>query len=220
MCTDMDGELRKAVVSYKRAAAIGGWSAHLELGEMYRNGEGTAVDVKRAIHHFEIHAKYETDVAHWHLACVYESEQGFIDKNRAMYHFRVASVLGNQEARGKVGDYFVSVAGPRKLSITNDDLQVFLHQIKSHFSQINNCTRNILAPQGYTIADTLDCTLPSQPPEFADVVLPAPVVPRSSSRFFEILSLAYPHPWVIPFSLLFGIFIGTLISYFVYRSTI
>lgn len=115
----------KALVSYKRAKDAGYQFASLYLGEMYRNGEGVAVDTKKSIHHFKISASREMKDAHWNLARIYESEEGYLNEDLALYHFRLAADLGHIGAKEVVGEYFVSVSSPRKLSLTNNELQCF-----------------------------------------------------------------------------------------------
>lgn len=63
--------MRNALVHYKDAVHRGRYSGNLELGEMYHGGEGTAVNMKRAILHFEISAHYDDHEAHWNLGCIY-----------------------------------------------------------------------------------------------------------------------------------------------------
>lgn len=126
----------------------GYWAANLSIGEMYRHGEGVAVNMDKAIHHFEIFAKHENDEGHWNLACIFESEKGNLDENRAFYHYRLAADLGHLEAREVVGEHFVRVSSPRKLSFTNDELQILLREFESKLERSNNCTRTILSLEG------------------------------------------------------------------------
>lgn len=115
---------------------------------MYRNGDGVAVNMKKAIHHFETLAIYERDDAHWHLGRIYKTKG---NRNKStIYHFRCAADLGHQKARTRVGEYFVRVTGPRKLSFTNDELLVFLRKMKSQYSRRRNNTEHILASTGQT----------------------------------------------------------------------
>jgi len=209
---------RKALVAYKRSEACGFWFANNRLGEMYRNGEGVVVNMKKAVHHYEICAKYES-AGHWNLALIYKNEEGYLNKNRALYHFRFAADLGYPFARDVVGEYFVSVSVPRELSFTNDELQVFLRKMKAQFSRGNINTSSILAPQGWP-ADTLDCTLPelgnSQvvPPPTSQPAIAEDTAPVRDGSLFELLTQKYPYWWVVPLCLAVSLFfLGVLASY-------
>lgn len=88
------------------------------------------VNLKKAIHHFEIHAKHDEHSSHWNLACIYVSEEGYVNKDRALYHYRLAADLGNVEAKEVVGEYFVSISIPRRLTFRSDELEIFLKHIR------------------------------------------------------------------------------------------
>lgn len=105
--------------------------ANLIVGKMYRDGEGVAINMKKAVHFLENYTKYDKNEGHWNLAHIYRSEEGYLNENRSFYHFRLAADLGNISAKEDVGEYFVSVSGPRKLCYTNEELQIFLRNIKS-----------------------------------------------------------------------------------------
>jgi len=216
---------RKAFVSYKRAAALGSWPANLSLGEMFRDGEGVAVNMKKAIHHFEVHAKYEKDESHWNLALIYSVEEGYLNKNRAVYHYRLAADLGNLQARQVLGQYCESISGPRKSSFKNKELEMFLRKVKSQFYTRRNNLPNILAPQGLQSMETLDgtisdfansqATIPSSNPSVAvdptSQSEPAKYLPPmravSARSLLEFLGEKYAYWWVLPF----GLFILTVI---------
>lgn len=133
-------------MSFIRAARDAIWGANSFIGEMYRDGEGVAVNIRKSIHHFEIYAKHERDEGHWNLACIYQNEEGYVCKNRALFHFRLAADLSDLNAREVVGGYFVRASGPRKLRFTNDELQEFLRIVETQFSRRNNNTWNHALP--------------------------------------------------------------------------
>jgi len=145
-----------ALELYQRAVEDGSWGANLSLGQMYRGGEGIDVNIGKAIHHFEIYAKYDKDKAHWNLAQIYKCENGFVDEDRALYHFKLAAQLGSTEARDVVSEYFVSVTGPRKLSATPREMQLFIQRMVTIHSCTLNTTRNIIAPQGFEKETTIN----------------------------------------------------------------
>lgn len=194
--------------------------------------------MKNAIQHFETSAEFQSDQAHWNLACIYQSERGYLDDNRALYHFRLAADFGNQEAIGKVGDYIVSVSGPRNLCFTNAELQLFLRKIQSLYSRRKNYTSNILAPNGFSATETLYCprygfgqsraeisyaepTVMEDPSSQHEQSRDIPVSPatRNTSRL-ELLSQRCLNWRMLPLyfviSLFFNLLMGILFSYFFY----
>lgn len=220
---------RKALVSYKRAANNGNWDANSSIGEMYRDEEGVAVNIKKAIYNFDIVTKYESDDGHLNLAFIFPNEQGYLNEDRALYHFRLGAELAIMEATEAIGEYFVSVSGPRKLSLSNDELQVFLRKVNSKFARRSKGMRNIRALEGLPSAVNLDCTavdftsfqtgrtscqLPfredlTPPPDSSQDIPPISSAP--SACFLGVISGKYPYWWVRMISLIFNLFI--FISY-------
>lgn len=97
----IDENKSEALVLYRRALLNGDNHANLYLAEMYKNGEGTEIDVRKAIRHFEQYAKCDKGSGHWNLALIYEN-QGHQNENLALYHLRLAADLGHEEARKKL----------------------------------------------------------------------------------------------------------------------
>jgi len=224
---------RKALVSFKRAVRGGDYSANFDIAEMYRAGEGIPVNLRKAIHHFEIFAKYECETSHYNLACIYQREDGYVNENRALYHFRYAADLGHSEARDIVGDYFVSVSGPHKLSFTANELQVLVRNFAN-----NNKTPHVLAQEGLQSAATLDTAVipdsayPKNDPPFPGTIDDddePPLVPQGSplglalsdARLLEIISQKYPNWWmlvcIIVMSLCSNLFMIIKYFFFLYR---
>lgn len=131
-------------LAYKRAVHAGNWPANEFIGTMYQHGEGVAVNIKKAIHHFEIAAKYEQNVGHWNLGYIFAIQEGYFNDDRLLYHFRMAADLGHMDARQIFGKYYVSGKGAQKLRFTEKELQIFLRKTESHFSRNSNKTRNIM----------------------------------------------------------------------------
>lgn len=223
---------KKALVSYQRSIDAGHWPSNLNIGEMYRKGEGTPVNMKKAIRHFKVLAKYENNESHFNLACIYREEEGYVNDNRALYHFRLAADLGHRRARDVVGEYFVnvSVSGPRRLSFTNNELQLFVQKITTQYSRKNSNARTILASQGLHSMETFDrelsdftnhrAELPSSQPavtQYSNSVLePAgditPPETGLDASILEIMSHRYPYWWLLPFGF-FNILTSILIAY-------
>lgn len=111
---------------------------------MYRDGEGVFVDIGKAIHHFEILVKYNQDAAHWNLACIYESEEGYVSEKCAGYYFQLAADLENKEASEVLVEYFVSGTGPRYFELAyGGELKVFLRKIETLYSRRKSATPNV-----------------------------------------------------------------------------
>lgn len=109
------------------------------------------MNIRKAIRHFKIYAKCEEDTAHWN--------PGYINRSRAPYHFRLAADLGHRKAKKVVGECFVNVSGPQELRFMDDELQVFVRKIKSHFSRRNNEAQYILESPVSLVTETSDFTV-------------------------------------------------------------
>lgn len=163
---------RKALEIFHDLAMDGFWNSNLHLGEMYKNGEGTSISIDRSIQHFENCVKYNDERAHWNLANIYNDEQDYLNKNRAVYHYRLAADLGHTEAIEIVAGYFVRFTGPRKVSSTRAELAFgFLENMYNLYSRRRNNTQNILAPQEYQSGRTWNDRFPLSQEEFADLNL-------------------------------------------------
>eukprot|EP00956_Cyclotella_meneghiniana_P013079 scaffold18734_cov38-Cyclotella_meneghiniana.AAC.2 len=77
---------KKAFKLLQRACELGSAAGHYHLGCSYRLGDGTEIDKKRAIHHFQIAAIMGNMAARYILGSS-EVENG--NYNRAMRHFRL-----------------------------------------------------------------------------------------------------------------------------------
>jgi len=221
---------RKELETYERAVTGGHWPANLDIGIMYAQGKGVAKNIKKAILHFEIHAKYGNVRSHLHLAHLFRSEEGYFNENRAIHHFRFAADLGNMEASQVLGDYFVRSSGPQKLSFTDDELQAFVRNLQALFFGRNNNTRNILDLSGpyeenleWTLNDpgNHQISLSSSKPRVTEY--PYPTSSESAkgflSSFHECISQKYPYWWVfiLSWSLFSNLFLVVFISYSLYR---
>lgn len=103
----------------------GNENSHLDIANMYRNGEGTKLNVKKSIHHFEIGIRHNLVDGNWNPALLYGSEQELNNRNRSVYHHRIAAHLGHSEATEIVAKYFLSATGPRRMSSTPFELAEF-----------------------------------------------------------------------------------------------
>lgn len=139
-------------------------------------------------------------------------------------------VLGDLEARRRVGAYFVSATGPRKLRFTEEELQASLRKIQTRYSRDKNSeNQDILATHGLPPTATLDFNPPdsrdfqaalsfstsldtqnptSQPRSVQDTPLGNAM---HDASIFAFLSRKDPYFWAFPvclrISLLVNIFI-------------
>lgn len=151
-----------------------------------------------------------------------------MNESRALLHYRHVADLGHLEARQIVGGYIVRVARPRKLSYTQEEIQLFLQKMAELFSKRNNNTLNILAPQGFASAAIRDCALsqdrqssvleshttiaPDQPLLLGSTPAETQRVLLSDAKLFSIVSQKYPYWWLFPLS--FALFPVANISIF------
>jgi len=94
-------DLPQAVKLYTKAAELGSTEAHFELGDMYRNGEGTKKSTSKSLYHLKSAAMNGHPGARYLLA-MNEMETGRIDHtevedenaHRAVQHLVIAAKLG------------------------------------------------------------------------------------------------------------------------------
>lgn len=84
----------RAFELYSRAAELGSPEAHYELGNMYRNGKGRDVNLKRARHHYQLGAIGGCLLSRSNLGAL-EASQGNFDV--AMRHFKIAASCGYEK---------------------------------------------------------------------------------------------------------------------------
>lgn len=87
-----EGDVIEAFRHMTKAADLGDAEAHYELAEMYRDGEGVEVDVRKEMKHLEQAAIAGHPQARHNLGCT-EGNNGNV--KRAMKHFIIAASLGD-----------------------------------------------------------------------------------------------------------------------------
>ena len=86
----------KAFKLFLRGVELGSLDAHYHVGFSYYNGHGCEVDVKKALHYFEVAAMKGDENSRYNLA-VLES-----NTKRATKHYMIAARAGHNEAMAKV----------------------------------------------------------------------------------------------------------------------
>ena len=96
---------------YKKAIELGDTQYYYHLGMLYKEGEGVAQDYVKAKECFELAAEkkiphYE-HVSIYEIASLYENGQGVAqDLEKAFELYSKAALLHDDEARGKLGDFY------------------------------------------------------------------------------------------------------------------
>ena len=126
----IEGDYDGAFKQLTRAAELGDFTAHYQLGLMYEAGKGVEKDEKKRVHHLEEAAIGGHPQARHALAC-YEGRNGNI--KRAAKHFIIAANLGYEQSMKALWWHYSDG------SITKEDLDATLrtHQdaIKSMKSE-------------------------------------------------------------------------------------
>jgi len=158
---------------------------------------------------------------------MYQNEQGYLTKNRALYQF------GTFRSERRCRRVFRECSRPSSTEFyeqgattvcTKDQISILPREKQHH-------AKYILAPQGLHPSETLECGLTdsrnlevvhhrSQPDpipseSLGDIPPPAAVL---DIRFYELLSLEYPYWWILPLCLS-HVFVGTSISYYIIITT-
>ena len=119
----------KALELFHRAGALGHAMAYSNIGYAHTYGKGVKVDMKKAIHYYEISAMMGNERARHNLG-IDEEDSGNID--RAIKHYMIAAGSGCPESLKKIQQFYL------KGLATKDDYmkalqlyQVYLGEIKS-----------------------------------------------------------------------------------------
>ena len=104
-----------------KAAELGDFKAHYQLGGMYERGEGVEKDEEKEVYHYEKAAVGGHPYARHNLACV-EERNGNVE--RAVKHLIIAANLGFDESMKGLWTYYADGF------ITKDDLEAALRAHK------------------------------------------------------------------------------------------
>ena len=89
---------------FKRLAEQGHAQAQYNLGLLYRNGEGTLTDKKKAFYWYTQAAEQGLAAAQHNLGVLYSNGEGTLtDKKKAFYWFTQAAEQGDAQAQYKLG---------------------------------------------------------------------------------------------------------------------
>ena len=89
----------KAFELYQRASDLGCDAGHYRLGDSYRKGEGTEIDKKKAVHHYQVAAIMGNVYARHSLGVVELDNKNY---QRAMKHFMIAAKCGFKDSLDNV----------------------------------------------------------------------------------------------------------------------
>eukprot|EP00956_Cyclotella_meneghiniana_P034655 scaffold107193_cov23-Cyclotella_meneghiniana.AAC.1 len=101
----------KAFELFQRASELGSASAHFHLGNSYQLGNGAEIDMKKAVHHWQIAAMMGNMQARHNLGSV-ELENG--NYQRGMKHYMIAAMCGDQDALNDIKEGFRSGHVPKE----------------------------------------------------------------------------------------------------------
>ncbi len=102
-CSD-EGDHKRALKYYTKAAGLGDVDAHYNLSVMYSDGEGVEKDMKRQFYHLEEAAIGGHPQARYNLA-LYEAKNGRFE--RAKKHFIIAANLGDHVSLQDIKQLYV-----------------------------------------------------------------------------------------------------------------
>jgi len=131
-CSYRDGsnkDYNKALELYHRAGELGFAPAYTNIGLAYTKGEGVEVDMKKAVHYFEVAAIGGDETARNNLGCI-ERDAGNMD--RAVKHYMIGVRGGKNDSVEAIKELY------KYKHVTKDDYtkalrsyQVYLSEIKS-----------------------------------------------------------------------------------------
>ena len=107
----------KAVRCYSKAiSSVGGQrgirDAHFALAEMYETGDGIAVNMAKAVHHYIRAANRMSSIAQWKAGSFYEAgTEVDMHVHHAFYYFDLSARNGHTPAMYKAGDMYMKGVG-------------------------------------------------------------------------------------------------------------
>jgi len=104
-------DYEKSASFFNYAIGLGNTEALSYLGRQYEHGLGMEENREKAKEFYLKAAELEDPDAHWYLACIYESEEGYENVYRAIHHFRIAAEWGHEQAREVVAEYLAKITG-------------------------------------------------------------------------------------------------------------
>ena len=120
-----EGDNDAALEYFTKAAELGDFEAHFQLGMMYGMGEGVEKDMEKAVFHLEKAAIGGHPYARHELGCI-EWKNGNIE--RAVKHFIIAANIGYPGSTKALWQHF------KDRNITKKDLETTL---RSHQDALN-----------------------------------------------------------------------------------
>ena len=124
---------KKALEHWHRAGELGHASAYNSIGLVYENGIGVEVDMKKAVHYYELAAMGGSAVARYNLG-INEEEAGNID--RALRHHMIAVRAGENDSLKEIQELY------SKGHATKDEYTKALHSYQKYLSEIKSEQRD------------------------------------------------------------------------------
>ena len=119
----------KALELMQQAAELGNSTAYYGIGMAYVNGDGVAVDKKKAIYYYELAAMRGSAIARHNLG-VFEERDG--NHHRALKHYMIAAEGGDHNCLKKIqGLYMNGQATKDDYALALRYYQAYLDEIKS-----------------------------------------------------------------------------------------
>lgn len=101
---DKEGKYAEALKLFLQAAEQGHAAAQNSCGNMYEKGDGTPVNIDKAIFWYEKSVQQGNDKAQCNLGRMYENGDGVpVDKEKALYLYEQAAMQGHRTAQFRCG---------------------------------------------------------------------------------------------------------------------
>jgi len=122
-------DMNKALELWHQAAELGNAGAYCNIGYAYHNGVGVEVDMKKAIHYYELGA-IGGDVYSRNNLGIFEKDEGNMD--RALKHFLIAVRGGYSESLNEIKELYTNGhATKEEYTKALQSYQAYLAEIKS-----------------------------------------------------------------------------------------
>jgi len=124
---------KKALELWHRAAKLGCAEAYCDIGNAYHNGEGVDIDLKKAIHYYELAAMMGNASARYNLGV---NEESRYSMDRALKHHMIAARSGLSESLDIIKQFYSDGHA------TKDDYTKALKSYQEYLSEIKSDKRD------------------------------------------------------------------------------
>ena len=131
-----EGDYEGAFEYWTKAADLGDFDAHYDLGLMYKNGEGVEEDKEKMAYHWEKASIGGHPQARYNLGC-YEERHGTME--RSVKHFVISAKLGLEESMKALWKHY-SVG-----NITKEELEATLRTHQAAIDEMKSPERDAAA---------------------------------------------------------------------------